>query len=311
MQCTRCQAEFSPMNCPKCGAAITGDVCPACTEGGTVTCPGCGQKYTVNKAPAAQAPIPPQQPAAAPPPPAGEAPPPAPGAQVPPQGGAYTPPQGGAYTPPPQGGSYTPLQGGAYVPPPYGQPGAVPPPGAPYGQPLPTTKVPLGGWLTIFFVLNAIGLGYSALTLVMSLTGGTFSVFSLATSLIFNILPAVMILYYILQRDLKFRGWYIFTAVVSIAMSLLMAIAGIGFGAMDPQMLRATMEQAYAALPEYAALLQSLPAETWDMIIPMAMAICFIMAAVGIAYAVAWLVYFFRSKRVKYTFDPRNNPPKN
>lgn len=281
MQCSKCGKEFSPLTCPSCKTVMSTDTCPACAEGGKVACPGCHQSFVVSRAPQA-APAPPPPPADAP-----AAPPPPPmGAQPP-----YGQPQGM----PPQ--------------PPYG----APPPYPGQQQAIPTAKVPLGGWLMFYFVLNAIGLGYSVLSIVLSLTNGSFSVFTLGTNVVTSILPSAMILLYFIQRDMRFRPWYIFTAILSLLGAVFMLLGGLAVSAVDPNMVVQAIND-----PSMQMVLEQMPAEsvallTPDFIHQMMPIIGVVMiagAVITAGFAVAWWVYFYKSKRVLYTFDPRNNPPR-
>ncbi len=293
MNCTQCGKEFEPTRCPDCAVALNPEKCTAC-GGLPAACPACGLAI---QPPAPVAP--PQQPYNAAP---GTMPPPqqpyntAPGTMPPPQQPYNTAP--GTMPPPQQPYNTAP----GTMPPPQ-QPYGMPPMGGyPYGGPVPTKKVALGGWLMVYLVLTCIGLGYQAYSLVISLTASSFSVLSLGITLVFSVLPAVMIIFFITQRDIKFKYWFYFSAIVTFVTSALGVLSIAALGSMldsNPGFLSDIL--AAAGLGSI-----SLPPSFMNVVIITAVVVLVLACLVQ----VAWWVYFNKSRRVAYTFNPHNNPPK-
>lgn len=265
--------------------------------------------------PAGDQPTPPQQSAAPPPPytpPVQQAAPSAP----PPQYGTpgQTPP---AYGQPPAQG-YTPPQGygqqasGAVPPPPPGQPGYGQPPygNAPYPH-IPRQKVNLGGWLLCYFVLAVIGLVFSAFGLIGTLV--SFDWISLIVSAVCSVLPLIMILYFISKRNWKFFIWYRVLAIINfVSAGILIVACFVGRGYLS-QLMEEAM-QTVMVQPEYyesAELFESALSSynLTDLMVNYVIGFVVVYAVITIVWNLCWWIYFKRSKRVAYTFDPRNNPP--
>ncbi len=289
MNCKQCGKEFQPTVCDACGVTLNPDTCAAC-GGVPAACPVCGRAMQPQQPPMQQAaPAPPAPQAAAPTAPAYPAPEAAP---YPPQGGP------GAMPPPPQPYQTAP---GAMPPPPYGMPPQMPGGFSPYGGPLPTRKVALGGWLMVFLVLNCIGLAYSAYGLVGTLTSSSFSFLYLGIMLVFSVLPGAMILFYIIQRDIKFKYWFYFSAISTFLGSAIIILGVVGLRSLMSSNAD-LLEQAFAS----AGIFMPLSSGFLDAL----SAILVVAVVLASAVQVAWWVYFNKSRRVAYTFDPRNNPPK-
>ncbi|MDL2253187.1 TMEM43 family protein, partial [Ruminococcaceae bacterium OttesenSCG-928-I18] len=160
-----------------------------------------------------------------------------------------------------------------------------------------------GGWLMLFFVFICIGLGFSLLNLLITFVTGTFSLLNFAITFVFSLLPSIMMVFYILQRDIKFKYWYYFYAIVSIIGSLLGVVGSVvmlGTFAGNPGMMNDLMVlSGYGEMPPVSPALMN--GVFIGIIIGM---------VIGLGITIAWWVYFNKSRRVAYTFDPRNNPPK-
>lgn len=261
--------------------------------------------------PAASAPPAPEQ---APPPPPPYQPPyqqAPPVGQAPPAGQA-PPPQGQQPWGQPQQGAPSygqPYNAGYSAPPPaYGAPGQPYPPGGYPGQsyyPLPREKVKLGGWLMVYLVFCCIGLAFSAIDLISTLGNYGPSALTIILDLVL-IGISVMIVVSIIQRNIRFRVWFLVRAILGFVQAGFLCFAAIGVGALSGSSY---------LLDEYLYdLYYMLPAEFdysfFDAILSV-LAVFFVIAAIIlVAWYVCWLIYFRRSKRVAYTFDPLNNPPR-
>ncbi len=324
MTCSKCGKAFTPLSCPTCQGALGADTCPACAEGQRLVCTTCGQELEIARVDAARS--------------EGAAPG-AVGAPAEPMSGtmadiaaaadSMTPPntvaaaQAVDVTQPP---AHTPVytQPGSYAPPPpYGTPYGAPPqqpyagpppygmqpppygtPGQPY-YPLPREKVKLGGWLMAYFVFLCIGLAFSALGLITNLIALNW--LGVALELVLYIFPAVMVLLCINKRSLNFRWWFIIRAIIGFVgavLSFIMAnymnnfLVVSGSQIWDELLGSLPSEYAYLITPEYISAVASV-----------AVGMFIAVGIVLVAWYVCWIVYFWRSKRVAYTFDPRNNPP--
>lgn len=235
----------------------------------------------------------------------------------PPRQDGYAPPaygQQAAY--PPSAGGGQPAGGYPQQPPqqPYGYPayGQQPPgggwqpyPGQPYARPL--HKAPLGGWMTAYFVFVIIGLAFSCIDLVNSLTSYSPSVVSIIISAVLYILPAVMIIVCIARRDLNFRKWFVFRAVIGFITSGLLLLMAVAVGVMSSmgELSYYLDELLYDLIPYGMSGF-----DFYGAVMGVVMAMLIIMAVVQVAWYVAWLIYFRRSRQVAWAFDPRNNPPR-
>lgn len=263
MECKVCHETYTPPQCPNCGAALGDGTCPACLAGAPTTCSACGTMVELRKKgdPA------PQQTAA-------------PAANAAPEAG------GAPYPVPPQ------FQAGAY-------PGYTPP----------TQKMKIGGWLLVFVLFNAGMLIYAIVTLFITAFSSTTAVsvegmganfglittiVSIAISLLISVLPPAVMLYYVYDRNPKFKGWYTAITVIQIISLVLSVISVVITIAMMPLTMQ-TMAEMGQAMPAI---------DTASLVVSV------VISAVFTVVYIAFLVYIKKSERVKRTFDPLNNPPK-
>ncbi len=162
----------------------------------------------------------------------------------------------------------------------------------------PTQKVPLGGWLLFYFVLNCLTIVSTMFSFVSGIMAGTFSILQFLFSAATVLLPAVMILYNMVQRSIKFKGWFYFQAVVSLLSCVLLVISGIALAVLSSTFQAEISEILLATAPQFPVGLLSVVG-----------VVLLAVGLLGLAFQIAWLVYFNKSRRVAYTFDPRNNPP--
>lgn len=242
----------------------------------------------------------------------------------PPQGSYQPPPPpyqpGQAYPPPaqqPAAGPYGQYQAEPFAPvsppPPQGAQGYGAPAGTPWPgqqQPFytaPLQKVQLGGWMMAYFIIACIGLAFMALSVITGLANGTSSALTIIIQLVCHILPAVMIIVCILQRSANFKKWFLFRAVVGFIEAGFCIVAAVLIGAASSSSSFVYyLEDALYDLMPYGYDSYML----YDTIVGIVVATFVIMAVVLVAWYVVWLLYFRRSRRVAYTFDARNNPPR-
>ncbi len=331
MKCSACGNEYTPLTCPTCQNPLEEDGrCPACAVGTHVTCEHCGQTLEIAPAPAEDAPAntPAEQPESPAEPPAAPATPAGP-AQAPQQPQQPQQPYGQPQYPQPPYGGQAPQQYPGQFPqpqqpyhgnqpysqpqyrqPPYGQPQYPMQPGV-YGNspytPYVMGKVPLGGWFLFYFVLTIIGLcgnGFSILSSAAAIIDeigyfnylGSFGTFDLFFS--FLVVTALFVLQLLIvinisKRNLNFRKWFYILAVISLVNIAYTLIA-----------LLIDDSPIYSLSSIYASLGLNIN------VIPIFWATYILTSLVSAGLTIAWWVYFNRSRRVAYTCDPANNPPR-
>ncbi len=161
----------------------------------------------------------------------------------------------------------------------------------------PVKKVALGGWLLFFFILNCLGLASSVVSLFGSIIMGTFSVLQMLITAVTSILPAVMIIYFMVQRDIRFKKWFYFQSVLMFLSYLMLLVSAI-----------LLLIVAGNAGPELMAEVQTYVPYFTTYMLSIAGVVLLVSCFAGVGMQIAWLVYFNKSRRVAYTFDPRNNP---
>ncbi len=305
MVCKSCNREYTPLACPRCGNPLARDgICPACAVGTQVVCERCGQALEIAPVqPAAdvgmQRETPPQgvqkQATQQTPQGQGQYPYPPAGPQYPPQ---FAQPGTGAtpqYTAPPAGqGQYAPQ--GQF---PQGYPG--------YPQPYAyfPAKVPLGGWFAFFYVITIIGAVFTGIVIISELVtipaavaiGYSYGAFELSNTLfgaaanIASLVLSIFIVVNIAKRNVRFKKFYHIRTVLVAAVALYSLAAMV----INPEMAQMlTNASSYYSVNGVT---------TTFYLVPTIVSTLF---TTGIA--VAWWVYFERSRRVAYTCDPVNNP---
>ncbi len=159
----------------------------------------------------------------------------------------------------------------------------------------PAKKVPLGGWLLLYFLFCILAVGSSVFTIVSSIIGGYFSIPQFGSTIVFTLLPSLMIVFHMLQRSLKFKRWLYFQSIIGLlayVMLIALGFAIVFFGEGFSQ-----------------AILLAVPDFPMGAINILGISLIGT-SVVGSIIVVAWLVYFKKSRRVAYTFDPKNNPPR-
>ncbi len=173
------------------------------------------------------------------------------------------------------------------------------------GRPIPTSKVPLGGWLMFFFVLSCIGLGFSLISLLYTIAIGTSSFLSIGLTLVFTILPSLMVVIYVALRDIKFKYWFYAKAILGFLGAAIMVLGCLvlaGDPAYFSSLIATSMGQTSVNGIDMYSLTSSILSFVLIGII--------IGAVISVGLNIAWWVYFHKSRRVAYTFDPGNNPPR-
>ncbi len=187
-----------------------------------------------------------------------------------------------------------------------------------YAYQPPTEKTKLGGWLIAFIIFNVALLVYNIGTLVYSLiimpatqdaaTGGIGGIiFTIVLQLALYIVPAIVMLFYVFERDERYRRWYTAIMVISIVITIVsIASTAITLATLPrmQEMMQDPAIQAQLGSDAAAATDALVNLNTGRMIGELVFSTLITMAHI------AFFVYLRKSPRVAYTFDPLNNPPK-